>query len=847
MADLTPDTFRELNVEHRYRPAAVVIRKPLLPQGLQARLLEEVVGDPKFATASHPQILVEYNKRRVAAYVKRKGLYKEFIKNGTISVVDESVEDRTFDANRIFGSSVHGFYIITNNIPLLKDITGLAANPVVLSEALNPQGEGSFDITNQDIESIQITRQTRGASMCNLSLRNIGRKYVFQDDLSDEITSVDPRVRKLGQPVFEPLDEITVWLPSTPERIAQMNQEIEGTSFKTDPGDELVQVYKGLISKIDLVTSNGYHSINLTCEDFIKKLRISRTNTQPSLDPKEAGFAAVSAFSPAWAQEDPPEVFCSTIFAQALSNVYTELREDGQTDDLIRYLRERRKRPDGAKDILSALLREYVQTTLQENGSQVGSIEGVTVVSSATGKVSAASQGITGPVKLRNDEIANAGSARVTPVYVGSLRRRSNISFTQAQASQITGVPIAPTSVYEETETFMFAGTTQPVYQWQWIGQWRYFDSDWKANIEIIEQVAQTLNYNYYTEPTGLIKLTPPELTLRSLNNLNGDNTSAVNKWKQNNPHYITTPKVIASTQSLDDTRLFNYVVVSGDYQELSIPGLTFGNVGISAIQPLIDSYGIRMLKTTNVVGITNGTAAVAYARSILDRQNREILSTDTTVIGDALLDVDGAIYMEENNTVYYVSALSHSYVAGGTYTTGISGTWGRAPLIKLKSPANANIGGRQEGLTNRLNSLLSESAISLSTHTKYSHMNRQDTLVEALWFEGYIWEDPVSLVFEDVFNSMGILLRAEIEKLLGKEIFKKLLSIGKSPGQKKSFLSASAAQRAKILGAQKNLLKRLGAINTTFFAIDSADWQLLFTDVLAHENANSPKVNQKK
>lgn len=490
------------------------------------------------------------------------------------------------------------------------------------------------------------------------------------------------------------------------ETIFLANDEI--SIYLPDLNNSLKLVFRGLVTEVNQINQAGFQKIILECEDFLKWLRLNRINAYPSLDKNESQ-AVPTVFTPVWQTKLPHEIL-PYILCRALTNFRVRLTED--TEDLVEsYVLAY---DDGAyayaENVLYNLLMNHYIKYVGKNA--LGQDEELNFTQAT-------------------DAIKEGKTLRVEGYYNGKNEEDSQLAF-------------------------VIAGTNQPFYNLQMKSDWNFFISEWKTLQEVVEEMCMTLHFVYYTSNSGVVVLKPPDITLEKLNNIQGLRGDT-NKGS----FYLKDERVVSYSKVLDDKEVFNYMVVNGKFQWF--PDQPIGLYAVVALQDSIDRYRVRMMKNQTFVGLNDSLACLAFGRALLERQNRREMSLSIDVIGDADLEVDKSVYLENANTVYYIERIVYSYVVGQSFKTSLVGVWGRKPLFRLTKSEllfKKERGDLNTFVNNQLSSLLADKIIDEGKYSKFyylanSESSNKNEFINALWFNDYVWEDTSSLVFEDIYNAI--------------------------------------------------------------------------------------------
>lgn len=643
-----------------------------------------------------------------------------------------------------------GFYY-TSSTPNSESISKYTNTVIATTlKGINDVSLSLDGIANKDVETIALSRQTMGKSTATIVLNDIDDKYAYKTGIYK------------GECLFEPLDEVSIYLPN-----------LDGT---------ISQSFVGYISSVNQINQNGYHSISLMCECPIKLLDIVRTNIKPSMDQSESGYSSVHPFTVPWDMLKTIEKWAPLMLAQGLTymtsmlgsskgKVYSIITENGKKgrdsfsiqspyfeDSLIGYLWFRRSKnfrdQEKASTYLTKLLNEYVNTRKYVNGQSCVDSEEV--------------KGIVPISSILNTNASSNNNRYVRSSYTIYRQRGDNDYFNKSRevSAQLTG-------------------TMQPAFALGYSDIPLVF-SDYKTNTEILLETAEKFNFFYYSDRSGVVRFCPPQLDLSNLNVIDGKfitnrvfNTNDYS-YEYSSPDILSDQTIATLTEEVDDSKLVNWIQLSGSWAESqSIDGITTGNVATIQDIPSIVRYGVHSQRQQTILGISNDKALRIYGTALMDRQNKNFRSASVESIGRGDTDLNRTVFCAHNNTIYLRTGLTQNYRAGRSFTSQETLNWGRKPLFGVKSTV---ISGQsfasdlsrslsfykpstfsgtiidKDDTQTKLDRLFNNNKITATYYNQLSSIlsalssdDKLNTLVPTFVFNGYLWEGVSSISFEDL------------------------------------------------------------------------------------------------
>lgn len=717
-------TDRGENVQHFSRQAEVIFVK-------KVRILPE----PGFAAPSQAD---QFHLK-----------YAEFI--GNILIENKALEARD---SASAGSAVYEYWqVTTSSVGAVSDVSGTATL-----------------IPNADVVEISVRQTVRGMSSATIVVKNAQNKYVFQNS-----------PRYVGQPLFTSDDLVYVNLPGL--------------------DNNLYRTFTGLITTVSVSAQAGgtyINQITIECDDMLKRLRENRVASRPSFFPAESKGTLLSPWQISYADKLPHEIL-TQIFARAYCDFYTHpdfaselttIRQGASTD------------PNGAavkeEDLYSLLSHVPIgnNTAFQSNASPLLDSSSFIVTSGTiTTTVPVLSSDQLAPAGVANTSLANP-TLQVVPTSLprqifGFTNARPPLRSLQGVNSVGAAASTIDKTMAADTLTFLIEGTAQPTWTISFANPSisNFTISEWQSALEIVEKIAQETEFELFTTPEGIVRFRPFNALLPA-DVTSGQTTPNVpqDQFPRVGYEYWLQQQYIISDSYRDTDRdVFTIAYVLGAYQFANLnsaPGVTIFP-GIATDPVRYAQLGARTAPQKIKISLVTTAACQAYAVAYLNRLNARARSGSVEYIGDARLRAGNPCYIPYRNRIFYIESLTHHYVAGKSYRTSLSLTYGRIPFaltlqkaqqisLTIGNPVTiknlltydvfeAVLGQLQASLVLSANPIYSGGALdnnTLSEVDRYLKYGPNEDVVAGdgqLVFQGYVWEDIPVMTYEDIVTDTSI------------------------------------------------------------------------------------------
>lgn len=736
--------FKE--TDHYYRPASVIIRKPLVPEFAKRRLLEETIIEYTINKGIKPSdsvissLKTAYLGKLDLYYSDLKICYDEFISNKLLQEFNSTMYGASTGTTNAeltrYYSQFNGFYLATNYSNRSNFIQGKST--FVSSGSSLSDGLAQCE----DVISCRIDAQVNGETTASILIKNENDKYSYS-----EAPTMGKFIDKIGECIIEPNDEIWVFLPDT--------------------NGMLHCKFSGFVNKVAKVDNAGFHSILLNCECAHKSLRLTRTNLQPSANKSESGRADVQAFQLPEGFYNKPLESMLMIVSQTMTNLYSELAISDKLSDnpIINYYYYVNNpvvdelNPSIAGLDSSSITNPWLMKAFSKYASTI-IYDGNTTTSYEGAKFDNNVQ----------DGLSN-GKSVVFTLY----REQSDIKYSDKvdKNNLIMSNVRLPAAVV--------AGTNQLLFQYDVGGAPDLFNSNWKSNKDVIMNFVNMFNFVCYTDPgSRCLIIAPPNLSIfytdvgTSITSSGTTSESllkiSTNKIQKNTrtvkcPYYFEKDSnhLISITSSRDDALLFNWAPVCGQWTDV-VKGETISSYNkiIIFLKNLYDKYGFRMKKEEVYPNVKDNATLYVYALGLLERQNHNFYSCSANIVGDSRISVNNCFYVEKQKTLYYIESATYEYTAGGSFKVSVKGSLGRKPLFSYSSILSSLVVNKNKTL-NAIKVLEEGNAISpvVANIYKFDIPKLSDadfaSYIDQKTIDGYIFSELASNLYVEAVRNTSI------------------------------------------------------------------------------------------
>ena len=511
---------------------------------------------------------------------------------------------------------------------------------------------------NDRITSCSVSQEIGGNWTANITLNNTDNIYTLDNIYYYNGNTVNTNLGEyvLNQNntcVIEPNDEVTILM--------------------SDWEGKFNCVFTGLVSGVSLQDDGLNKSVNLTCDDMLKKLTWHNYNSQPSFDILESQGEITSVYKDSYMHMSVEQVL-QTLLGDTFCDLYKDddfLARIAKSYYTYYQYKDDKQKNKQAYDALCAIpsmirdeIDSYIQPSIMDNG-----------------------------IKVMMD---NAGlTASKTGIICGYVGYKATINYKELFEKHKAN----PTEQYIQTPfykdrfngdvAFEISGMEQPAWSWVISNGWDFLFSHYEKNSEVIARIKGVTQYEFFADAMGVVKYRPPNFTLPRTNALSDISAEDIKRYDDYIiKNYWVTQDLekyfINFNDTVNDNKIFTRVNVKGQWEELSITYPTLGSY-IEAPTWYTNKYGTRFMTDQMRVGLTSKEACQAYGELLLWKNNINYELATANCILNSNYTVGQPIYTERFLAVWYIGRVEHSFTSGGNCTTTLTLTYKRTPLCYRK------------------------------------------------------------------------------------------------------------------------------------------------------------------
>lgn len=511
---------------------------------------------------------------------------------------------------------------------------------------------------NDRITSCSVSQEIGGNWTANITLNN-----------TDNIYTLDNIYYYNGNKVNTNLGEYVLNQNNT--CVIEPNDEV--TILMSDWEGKFNCVFTGLVSGVSLQDDGLNKSVNLTCDDMLKKLTWHNYNSQPSFDILESQGEITSVYKDSYMHLSVEQVL-QTLLGDTFCDLYKDddfLARIAKSYYTYYQYKDDKQKNKQAYDALCAIpsmirdeIDSYIQPSIMDNG-----------------------------IKVMMD---NAGlTASKTGIICGYVGYKATINYKELFEKHKAN----PTEQYIQTPfykdrfngdvAFEISGMEQPAWSWVISNGWDFLFSHYEKNSEVIARIKGVTQYEFFADAMGVVKYRPPNFTLPRTNALSDISTEDIKRYDDYIiKNYWVTQDLekyfINFNDTVNDNKIFTRVNVKGQWEELAITYPTLGSY-IEAPTWYTNKYGTRFMTDQMRVGLTSKEACQAYGELLLWKNNINYELATANCILNSNYTVGQPIYTERFLAVWYIGRVEHSFTSGGNCTTTLTLTYKRTPLCYRK------------------------------------------------------------------------------------------------------------------------------------------------------------------
>lgn len=521
---------------------------------------------------------------------------------------------------------------------------------------------------NDRILNCTVTQEINNGWTCNFTLDNTDDIYTLNNyyklNFKQDISYGDYVLNQNNICVIEPNDEVEVYM--------------------SDWQGELHCVFTGFVSNVTKTDDGLRKTINVSCNDMLKKLSWHYLNSQAGFDIKEARGVGISVYGENYQSFKLNEV-ASVLLGETYCDIY---KRDSFLLKLVKIY---------AQAYAKMKKNKSAQQTPESRKSQNKAIENLN---------KEVLKEINKYIKPYNGfkEVEEKGQLQyvITNSEDGRYGRKCTINYNQlinthyqqeqyAKENANTKMP-TPFLDYENGElAFKIEGENQPIWEWTIKqGGYDYLFSNYKRNDDFIRNIAGIAQYEFFADATGMIYFRPPNFVLPRVSIADGlvddELVQQANQYIKDN-YWVTKDKEQYFTQinsSINDNNIYTRVNVIGKWVELGYSNEFMRAAGYAS-QWWLNKYGLRIMSTNTRTGLKDEKVCKTYAEMLLWKNNINYELCDASCVLNSNYTVGVPIFLERQLAVWYIGRVSHSFSSGSNCTTQLTLTYKRTPMCLRK------------------------------------------------------------------------------------------------------------------------------------------------------------------